>query len=109
MSILSRLFGGKGDEEGHEPPMLWDQHPSILEFIRSHIAADGPGMSEDGYILLDEERIAQGSKIRWVAGAMDGMATHRMGSGENEEIVRKTVEPVLAYSRQPTTTNKAAV
>ena len=34
--------------------------------------------------------------------------THHMGTGENEATVRKTVELVLAYSRQPTATNKAA-
>src|SRR4051794_28370798 len=110
MNLLRRLFGGKGDEGGHEPPsMPWDRRPSILEFVRSHIAAGKPGMSVDGYTLPDEERIAQGSKIRWAAGAMDGVATHHMGTGENDESVRRTVELVLAYSRQPTAGNKAAV
>ena len=42
-------------------------------------------------------------------GSLDGVMTHHMGPGENEEVVRKTVELVLAYSRQPTATNKAAV
>ncbi len=110
MSFLRRLFGGKGDDGGHEPPsMPCDQGPSILEFVRSHIAPDKAGMAEDGYTLPDEERIAQGSKIRWAAGAMDGVTTHHMGAGENEETVRRTVELVLAYSRQPTAMNKAAV
>jgi hypothetical protein len=110
MKFLSRLFGGKGDEGSHEPPtMPWDRGPSILEFVRSRIAAGKPGMAEDGYTLPDEERIGQGSKIRWAAGAMDGVTTHHMGTGENEETVRRTVELVLAYSRQPTATNKAAV
>ncbi len=35
--------------------------------------------------------------------------THHMGTGENEATVRKSVELVLAYSRQPTANNKAAV
>jgi hypothetical protein len=110
MSFLRRLFGNKGDEGGHEPPsMPWDRRPSILEFVRSHIAADKPGMAEDGYTLPDEERISQGSKIRWAAGAMDGVRTHHMGTSEDEETVRRTVELVLAYSRQPTGLNKAAV
>ena len=103
MNILRRLFGGK------PPSMPWDRRPSILEFVRSHVAAGKPGMSEDGYTLPDEERIAHGSKIRWAAGAMDGVTTHHMGAGENEETVRRTVELVLAYSRQPTAANKAAV
>lgn len=110
MSFLSRLFGGKSDDGGHEPPsMPWDQRPSILEFIRFHSATDKPGMTDDGYTLPDEERISEGSKIRWAPGAMDGVATHHMGKSENDEAVRKTVELVLAYSRQPTATNKAAV
>jgi hypothetical protein len=110
MSFLSRLFGGKSDDSGHEPSsMPWDRRPSILEFIRSHIATDKPGMTDDGYTLPDEERISEGSQIRWAPGAMDGVATHHMGESENDEAVRKTVELVLAYSRQPTATNKAAV
>ena len=110
MSFLSRLFGGKGDEAGHESlSMPWDQRPSILEFVRSHIAAGKPGMADNGYTLPDEERVNAGSKIRWAAGAMDGVATHHMGTGENDEAVRKTVELVLAYSRQPAAKNKAAV
>src|SRR5262245_22547512 len=110
MSFLRRLFGSEGDDGGHEPlSMPWDRHPSILEFVRSHTAASKPGMSEDGYTLPDEEGISQGSKIRWAAGAMDGVTTHHMGTGENEETVRRTAELVLAYSQQPTAANKAAV
>ena len=110
MKFLSRLFGGKGDDTSHEPPsMPWDRCPSILEFVRSHIPTDGPGMAEGGYTLPDEEHIGQGSKIRWAAGAMDGVATHHMGTGEDDETVRKTVELVVAYSRRPTAANKAAV
>jgi hypothetical protein len=40
---------------------------------------------------------------------MDGVLTHHMGTGENEDSVRKTVELILAYSHQPTVRNKAAV
>ena len=40
---------------------------------------------------------------------MDGVATHHMGTSPNDETVRKTVELVLAYSRQPTAMNQAAV
>lgn len=110
MSFIGRLFGGKADDDGDVPPsMPWDRHPSILEFVRSHLAEGKPGMLEDGYTLPDEETISQGSKIRWAAGAMDGVMTHHMGAGQDEETVRKTVELVLAYSQQPTAANKAAV
>ena len=110
MSFLRRLFGGKADDGGDEPPtMPWDQGPSILEFVRSHVTEGKPGVSDDGYTLPDEDRLNHGSKLRWAAGAWDGVTTHHMGAGQDEEAVRKTVELVLAYSRQPTAANKAAV
>jgi hypothetical protein len=109
MSFFSRVFGGNDEDAGHEPPaMPWDQRPSILEFVRSHVVAGKPGMAKDGDTLPDEERIAQGAMIRWAAGAMDGVVTHHMGQGENDEAVRKMVELVLAFSRQPTAKNKLA-
>jgi hypothetical protein len=110
MSFLSRLFGSKSDDEGHQPPsMPWDRRPSILDFVRSHMAAGKPGMAEGGYTLPDEEQVNAGSKIRWAAGAMDGVTTHHMESGRNDPTVRRTVDLVLSYSRQPTAINKAAV
>src|ERR1700694_1443773 len=110
MSLFSRIFSGKSDDSGHEPwSMPWDHRPSILEFVRSHIARDRPGMTDDGYTLPDEVRVGSGSKLRWAPGAVGGVATHHMGKSENEENVRKTVELVLKYSRKPTARNKAAV
>jgi hypothetical protein len=110
MSFLRRLFGGKDDDSGHQPPsMPWDQRPSILEVVRSHSTTGKAGMSVGDCTLPDEARIGQGLKFRWAPGAMDGVATHHLGKGENDEGIRKMVELVLAYSRQPTATNKAAV
>lgn len=46
MSFLRRLFGGKAEDGGDVPPtMPWDQGPSILEFVRSHVAEGKPGMT----------------------------------------------------------------
>ena len=109
MNIFRRLFGGKSEGNEGPPSMPWDRRPSILEFVRSHVTEGKPGLSEDGYTLPDEEPISQGSKIRWAAGAMDGVTTHHMGASENEETVRHTVKLVLAYSQQPTAANKAAI
>jgi hypothetical protein len=80
MSFFGRLFGKKDDDTASAPPsMPWDQRPSILEFVRTHIAIGKPGVTEDGYTLPDEERVCQGSKIRWAPGVMDGVTTHHMG------------------------------
>lgn len=110
MSFFKRLLGGKDDGGGHEPPtMPWDQRPSILEFVRSHIARGKPWMTEDGDTLPDEDRLAQGSQIRWAAGAMDGVLTHHMGSGEADEAVSKMVRLVLAYAKRHSRGRNAAV
>jgi hypothetical protein len=89
--------------------MPWDREPSILVFVRSHVVAGRPGLTEEGDTLPDEERINRGSNLRWAAGAQDGVMTHHMGAGPDEETVRRTVELVRVYSRQPTAANKAAV
>ena len=110
MSFSSGPLGSEDDKKEHElPAMPWDQRPSILEFVSSHIAEDKPGMTEDGYRLPDDERVFKRSKIRWVAGAMDGVTAHHMAKGESDENVRRVIELVLAYTRQPTAINKAAV
>ena len=73
MEFLTRLFGGKGDEAGHEPPsMPWDRRPSILEFVRSHVPTDGPGMAEGGYTLPDEERSTPGRRFAGAWGRWTG-------------------------------------
>src|SRR5258708_27608423 len=77
--------------------------------MSSQGAREGAGLAEGGYTLTDEEQVGRGSKLRWTAGAMDGVAIHHMGLGKSEETVRRTVERVLAYCRQPTAINKAAI
>ncbi|REK10767.1 MAG: limonene hydroxylase [Planctomycetota bacterium] len=108
MGLLRRFFGRDGGD-GEPTVMPWDEGPSILEFIRSHVVPGEPGVSDDGYHLPDEERVNAGSPIRWAAGAMDGVATHHMGTGQDDRVVKATVKLVDAYARQPTALNKAAV
>jgi hypothetical protein len=110
MSFLSRIFGSEGGKKPDEiPAMPWDQHPSIFEFVSSHIAEDKPGMTQEGEALPDEEPVRKGSHFRWAAGARDGVTTHHESKSENEEKARKIVELVATYAAQPTATNKAAV
>src|ERR1700730_10594953 len=58
----------------------WDRRPSIYDHIKAHIRANEKGLAEAGQTLPDEEQIAAKSTVRWAAGAMDGVATHHMGS-----------------------------
>lgn len=69
--------------------MPWDRKPSILEFVRAHIPVGKPRLSNEGDKLPDEELVAQSGKIRWALGALDGVMTHHMGKGENNEAREK--------------------
>ncbi len=109
MGIFDKLFGNIGDEAGEPPSMPWDQRPSIYDHVRSHTNPDQPGLTKGGETLPDEVRVNEGSKIRWAAGAIDGVMGHHMGQGENDELVRKAVDLVLAYCESPTATTKAAL
>jgi hypothetical protein len=58
---------------------------SIYDHIRSHVPSNGPGLTEGGEKLPDEA--ARSGAFAWAPGAMDGVATHHMGSSPNEAQV----------------------
>lgn len=65
-------------------------NPSIFEFIRAHIVDGRPGLSENGYTLPDEDRLNHGSALRWAAGALDGVTTHHMSAGQDQETAARS-------------------
>lgn len=109
MGIFDKLFGNKPSGDDHPVAMPWDQRPSIYDHVRSHVDPTTSGLIEGGETLPDEERINDGSQIRWAAGAMDGVATHHMGTSQQDEQVRKTVDLAISFCGQPTAANKAAL
>jgi hypothetical protein len=86
----------------------WDRRPSIYEHIKAHVRSDRKGLAEGGETLSDEERIAAKSRLRWVAGAMDGVATHHAGCG-NTDQASQLIALVRGYWASPTVMNKAKV
>ena len=109
MGIFDKVFGTKPGGDDLPDSMPWDQRPSIYDHVRSHVDPATSGLTEGGETLPDEERNHDGSQIRWAAGAMDGVATHHLGPGEQDEHVRKAVDLVLAFCGEPTAANKAAL
>jgi hypothetical protein len=109
MGIFDKMFGTKANDDDQPASMPWDEQPSIYDHVRSHIDPSAHGLTEGGETLPDEERDNAGSQIRWAAGAMDGVATHHMGTGDPNEQVQKTVKLVTAYCTQPTAANKAVL
>jgi hypothetical protein len=111
MGIFDRLFGGRKreDEVEHPQEFPWDRSPSVYEHIRAHIEPGKPGLTSGGEDLPDEEQIASTSKIRWAAGAMDGVLTHHMGGGAKEDNVSTLLDRVRTFWTTPTALNKAEV
>ena len=109
MGIFDKIFGSTENDYNQPASMPWDERPSIYDHVRSHFDPSASGLIEGGEALPDEERVNAGSRIRWAAGAVDGVATHHMGTGDLNEQVQKTIKLVMAYCAQPTAANKAAL
>ncbi|HHK41946.1 MAG TPA: hypothetical protein ENJ50_05955, partial [Planctomycetaceae bacterium] len=90
MSFFGKLFGSHRGENGPDV-MPWDARPSIYDHIRAHVEPGKPGLTKGGESLPDEIRMNERSEIRWAPGAMDGVMSHHMGPGSNDESVRKAV------------------
>lgn len=84
--------------------MPWDQKPSIYEHIEANLDSTSNELSIDADKLPDEERINDGSGIRWASGAMDGVLGHHAGGDESsaDEFVRI----IQKYCLAPTAQNK---
>jgi hypothetical protein len=67
----------------------WDG-TSLYDFLRSHIDAATGRLTKDGERLPDDRD--NGDAIRWAPGALDGVTTHHMGSGEETLRVKQIVK-----------------
>lgn len=114
MGLFSQFFGGREEKAPSEGSISgsypWDKHPSIYEHIKAHIQPDQKKLADGWETLPDEERLASKSesKIRWAAGAMDGVMGHHGGSNSQQEC-EQVLSLIQAYCRTPTAENKAKV
>lgn len=100
---------GKGDggspEQAGSPvgEMPWDSHPSIYEFLKQA----EPGSGDRSELKLpDNEKFEGDGKLSFAAGAMDGIASHHMGSDPDTEAVGRAAKLLATYCSQPTAANK---
>lgn len=84
MRVISFLFG-RGRTDGPEP---WVQE-SIFQLIKTNVDSSTGRLSLGDLQLPDELRAHGDSKIRWAAGAADGVATHHMGSSKQEATTKR--------------------
>ncbi len=109
MGIFDWLFGRNREEpEEATQQFPWDRHPSAYEHIKHNIRENQTGIAKEGETLPDEERIAANSKVKWAAGAMDGVSTHHFG-GQDPSHASELLKLVRGYSTSPKVDNKARV
>lgn len=82
---------------------LWEGKTSIYDYIRDK------GDQVHG-ALPDDEEFWSGSKMRWVAGGLDGaMGHHYAGSGKESDEVRELVHLLAKHSRKPKPSTRKSV
>ena len=97
------------DDDDQPVELPWDRSPSIYEHLQAHTRPGETGLADGGETLPDEQGMASNAKIRWAPGAMDGVLTHHMGGGSDEDNVARLLNLVRAYWSTPTANNKASV
>ncbi|MDR6884296.1 limonene hydroxylase [Bacillus sp. 3255] len=73
---------------------LWEGKSSIYSYIKEQ------GESVDGS-LPDDEEFWSGSKMKWVAGGLDGALGHHAGPGQMTDDTRELVQLLAKQSRKP--------
>lgn len=73
---------------------LWEGRPSIYSFLLEQ------GESIGGS-LPDDEEFWSGSKLKWVAGGLDGAFGHHAGPGQMTDETRELVHLLAKQSRKP--------
>lgn len=81
---------------------LWKGKTSIYSYIRDQ------GESVDG-TLPDDEDFWSGSKIRWVAGGLDGAFGHHAGPGEMTDEVQELAQLLAKQTRKPNNSTRKAL
>lgn len=80
----------------------WDGKVSIYTYIKEQ------GESVDG-TLPDNDEFWEGSKMRWVAGGLDGALGHHARPGEAEEEAQQLITLLAKHSRSPKETTRRLI
>ena len=115
MGLFSQFFGCREKKAPSEGSMSgsypWDKHQSIYEHMKSHIQSGQEELADGWETLPDEERLASKSesKIRWAAGALDGVMGHHSSGSDSQQECKQALSLIQTYCHTPTVENKAKI
>lgn len=85
----------------------WADKVSIYSYIQAQVEEQGKLVD---YSLPDDEEFWQGSKVRWVAGGIDGAFGHHSSSTKSlTEELRELVKLLAKQTRKPSQSKRKAI
>jgi hypothetical protein len=77
--------------------------PSIFEHVRRHLRTDGPGLTEGGNWLPDEDLLRQQhGGLGWSGGALEGVLRHHTrGQPDPQSRVEELYQALIELAEQP--------
>ncbi|GFZ96400.1 hypothetical protein GCM10008018_48450 [Paenibacillus marchantiophytorum] len=84
----------------------WEGETSIYAYIQKQIKDEGRLINTS---LPDDEEYWAGSKMRWVAGGMDGAMGHHAARGNLTDELRELVHQLAKQSRKPRRSLRKAI
>jgi hypothetical protein len=82
-------------------PSIHDR-PGIYEFVRAHVASAGPGLTDGGEVLPDEEVLRSRARVAWVPGALDGAAGYEREADDRTKAAQSVADLLPPTLARPT-------
>ena len=103
MNIIRSLFGQKKQTES-----AWNED-SIYSLIQSRVDPETGKLDTDDLVLPDEVEVQGDRGVRWAAGAMDGVASHHMGTQKQTTMAKRVASLIGDVARNGDTRAEASL
>lgn len=103
MNIIRSLFGQKNPTESP-----WNED-SIYSLIKSRVDPETGKLDTDDLVLPDEVEVQGDSRVRWAAGAMDGVASYHMGTQQQKTMAKRVASLIGDVAKNGDTRAEASL
>jgi hypothetical protein len=97
--LFHSLFKRRGKNDPTIQDLPWLSTPSIWLHVRKHIDPTTGKLKPEGEKLPDDERRTADIKMRWAAGALDGVFGHHTGANHDPAQAKKISSLVMKIGR----------
>ena len=103
MNIIRSLFGQKKPTESP-----WNED-SIYSLIQSRVDPDIAKLDTDDLVLPDDVEVQGDSRVRWAAGAMDGVASYHLGTQKQKTMAKRVASLIGDVAKNGDTRAEASL